>query len=81
MAKEQKIKEQELNDLKELVGQLQKIEQDILDFEIKKHHALHAHSAYSQKLEETKAEMEKEYGKINVNLETGEYVIVPEVEK
>ena len=41
--------------------------------ESQKHALLHEIAGVNQEIEEFKAELEKEYGSVNINLETGEY--------
>ena len=46
--------------------------------EAKKHELLHSFARINGELEDIKKDLEKNYGQININLETGEYT---EVEK
>tara|TARA_R100001460_G_scaffold64309_1_gene104562 strand:- start:757 stop:1005 length:249 start_codon:yes stop_codon:yes gene_type:complete len=41
--------------------------------ESQKHALLHEIASVNQEIEEFKAELEEEYGSVNINLETGEY--------
>jgi hypothetical protein len=68
-----KISEELLKGLKDTVAQLSDLEKAVLEFEFKKHHAMHSHAELSGLLENIKKEIEEQYGEININLETGEY--------
>jgi hypothetical protein len=78
MKKVKTIKEQELTEIKSLVSQIQKVENDVLEFEFRKHHSMHLHAELNAQLDKAKKEIEANYGKINVNLETGEYTDIIE---
>ena len=41
--------------------------------EAKKHELLHTFAQVSAELEDTKKDLESEYGKVNIDLQTGEY--------
>jgi hypothetical protein len=78
MKKVNTITEQELAEIKELISATQKVENEVLEFEFRKHHAMHLHADLSMKLDAAKKAIETNYGKINVNLETGEYTEIIE---
>ena len=75
-----KIKKEEL----ELLQKQQTDKQTLLNAigiaEAQKHDLLHGLSRLMQKIKETADTLEKEYGKINVNLEDGTYEEVKEKE-
>jgi len=73
MNKVKTITEQELAEIKELISAVQKAENEVLECEFKKHHAMHMHADLNLKIDTAKKAMEAKYGKINVSLETGEY--------
>jgi hypothetical protein len=67
------IEENELTQLKEITGRLNQINSEIVALSIQKHNALHAHAITSNSLTEIKTELEKKYGRVIINMETGEY--------
>lgn len=67
------IEENELKSLKEITAALNQINSDIVALSIQKHNAMHAHANASNKLSEIKSELENKYGRITINMETGEY--------
>ena len=67
--------------LKEVVKTNKELEDTVLEIgvlETKKHSLLHKVAEVNKVLEEQKVELEKEYGKISINLETGEYTEITE---
>jgi hypothetical protein len=78
MKKVNTITEQELTEIKDLVSKIQKVENDVLEFEFRKHHSMHMHAELNSQLDNAKKAIETNYGKINVNLETGEYTEIIE---
>lgn len=68
-----KIKEEELSKIKEQQVKLQTVVNEIGLIESKKHQLLHLVGTINEEIEEFKKGLEKEYGSININLETGEY--------
>ncbi len=60
--------QQELNGLLTQIGGL----------EANKHSLLHKIAEVNQSVEETKKELEKEYGNVSIDLQTGEYTIIEE---
>jgi hypothetical protein len=73
-----KITEEQLAKIKEQQGKLQSILTDIGVIEVRKHEALHAQAVVSQEVEETKKELEKEYGPINIDMTDGSYTTMEE---
>jgi len=76
-----KIKEEQLEIIRKQQNDLQKIINDIGVLETQKHGLLHQIATINQAIETTKKELEEEYGMVNINLETGEYVDIPKEEK
>ena len=68
-----KIKEEQLNKIKEQQQTLTGIIHEIGYIEATKHGLLHKMAGVNQEVESFKNELEKEYGAVNINLETGEY--------
>lgn len=73
-----KITEEQLEKVSKTNKELESIILEIGVLETKKHSLLHRIADVNKVLEEQKAELEKEYGKISINLETGEYTEIKE---
>ena len=70
--------------LKKVVEQNKELEDTVLEIgilESKKHALLHKVADDNKVLEESKKELEEEYGKISIDLKTGEYTEIKEEEK
>ena len=78
--KEMKITEEQLEQVRAQQGVKARIINDVGVLEAQKHDLLNALTNVMQKTAETAEELEKEYGKININLEDGSYEVV-EVEE
>ncbi len=76
-----KITDKQLETIVKQQGELQKAINEIGILETQKHGLLHQIATVNQAVEATKQELEKEYGVVNINLETGEYVDIPKEEK
>jgi len=75
-----KITEEQLEKIKEQNQKLENIVVEIGVLESRKHGLLHQVAELNKVLEEYKSELEKEYGKISVDLVTGEYTEIKEEE-
>jgi septal ring factor EnvC (AmiA/AmiB activator) len=75
-----KIKEEQLKKIQEQQDSLQKLISNVGILETQKHGLLHELAEVNKGVEEYKKELEKEYGRININLEDGSYTIIPEEE-
>ena len=67
--------------LKKVVEQNKELEDAVLEIgilESKKHALLHKVADVNKVLEESKKELEEEYGKISIELKTGEYTEITE---
>tara|TARA_R100000995_G_scaffold12237_1_gene4967 strand:+ start:169 stop:417 length:249 start_codon:yes stop_codon:yes gene_type:complete len=73
-----RIKEEQLKVIQEQQKELNSIIHNVGVLEAQKHGLLHQFAGINQEVEDMKAELEKEYGAVNINLETGEYT---EIEK
>lgn len=71
-----KIKKEQLEKIQGQQSKLQAILTDIGVLEVRKHEALHAQAAVSQEIQETKKELEDEYGAINIDMKDGSYTII-----
>jgi hypothetical protein len=68
-----KITKEQLEKIQDQQKKLQSVLTDIGVIEVRKHEAMHAQAALSQEIEQTKKELEEQYGAININLEDGSY--------
>lgn len=66
-----KVKKNQLEKLQGLVGNINKLQTQLGAIEIQKHQALHQISDVQAELNEFQVELEKEYGKVSVNLQDG----------
>ena len=78
--KEMKITDEQLEQIRAQQSVKARIINDVGVLEAQKHDLLNALTNVMQKSAETAEELEKEYGKININLEDGYYEVV-EVEE
>jgi hypothetical protein len=68
------ITQEELQSLRDLNQSVSNLKTMIADYDIKKHYALDKILRHANELNSLYASMEEKYGKIEINLETGEYV-------
>ena len=68
-----KIKDEQLNKIKEQQQALTSTLHEIGYIEATKHGLLHKLAGINEDVESFKNQLEKEYGAVNINLETGEY--------
>ena len=80
MSTENKIKEEQLKSLQEKVGAIQNLQAQIGGIEMQKHMVLHQVAAAQEDLQKLQAELEEEYGKVNINLSDGTYEEIEEKE-
>jgi len=73
-----KIKEEDLKLIKEQQAQLAEMLHNVGVLETKKHGLLHDISAANREIEDFKEILEKEYGRVNINLENGSYTEIKE---
>ena len=71
---EKKITEEQLTKIQDQQKQLNGIFHEIGILETRKHEFLHEISQLNLTVKETKQELEKEYGAININVENGTYI-------
>ena len=71
-----KIKKEQLERIKDQQGRLQAILSDIGVIEVRKHEALHAQAAVSQEINDTKKELEEEYGAVTIDMSDGSYTLI-----
>ena len=73
MSEVKKISEEQLEKLQQLVGTIQNLQGQIGGIEAQKHVALHQLLGTQEQLQAMQGELEKEYGKVNVNIQDGTY--------
>jgi len=73
-----KITKKQLETIVEFQTEINTILNNIGTLEAQKHSLLHKIAGVNEKIENNKIELEKQYGAVNINLETGEYT---EIEK
>ena len=73
-----KITEEQLEKVKEQNQKLENVVVEIGVLESRKHGLLHQVAEINKVLEDYKSELEKEYGKISIDLATGEYTEIKE---
>jgi|7_EtaG_2_1085326.scaffolds.fasta_scaffold23150_3 hypothetical protein len=76
-----KIKEEQLDTIRKQQQDLNNILNNVGYLEAQKHGLLHQFGDINAKVDLFKAELENEYGAININLETGEYTEIEQEEK
>ena len=73
-----KIKEEQLNEIKEIQVELNETLASIGYIESQKHALLHKIKTINEKDSEMRKMLEDEYGAININMEDGTYTLVEE---
>ena len=73
MSEVKKISEEQLEKLQQLVSAIQNLQSQIGGLEAQKHVALHQLLGTQEQLQQMQGELEKEYGKVNVNIQDGTY--------
>ena len=78
---EYKIKDEQLETIKEHQNKTNSILNQVRYLESQKHGLLHELAGVNQDIEEFKNSLEKEYGAINIDIETGTYTKIEEEEE
>jgi len=81
MKKVQEITKEQLTKIQEHQKQLSDLLKDIGFVEVQKHALLHKQAGLNQEVEDFKAELEKEYGAITIDIETGAYTEIVKEEE
>ena len=81
MKKAQEITKEQLTKIQEHQKQLSDLLKDIGFVEVQKHALLHKQAGLNQEVEDFKAELEKEYGAITIDIETGAYTEIVKEEE
>ena len=76
-----KIKEEELKTIQDQQARLTDIISRVGVLETQKHHLLHEIATVNEEIEQTKKQLEEEYGSININVVDGTYEEVEELEE
>jgi hypothetical protein len=76
-----KITEEQLKSIQDLVGQINNGQLQIGQLETQKHALLHQIAEVQKMLKDNQDELEKEYGKVNVNIQDGTITPIEEEEK
>ena len=75
-----KITEEQLKSIQDLVGQINNGQLQIGQLETQKHALLHQIAEVQKMLKDNQDELEKEYGKVNVNIQDGTITPIEEEE-
>jgi len=78
---ENKITDEQLKTIKEHQNKTNSILNQVGYLESQKHGLLHELAGVNQDIEEFKTSLEKEYGAINIDIETGTYTKIEEEEE
>ncbi len=76
----EKIKDEQLKELQELIGKINQGQIQIGQLETQKHSLLHQLSEIQQELQKFQETLEKEYGKVSINIQDGSYEAIKEDE-
>jgi predicted nuclease with TOPRIM domain len=77
---ENKISQEQLEELQGLVGKLNNAASQIGNLELQKHQLNHAAAEVQQDLNKLQAKLEEKYGKIKIDIQTGNYEPIEEEE-
>ncbi len=75
-----KIKDEQLNKIKDQATKTNQFLNEIGYLESQKHQLLHNLAQLNEEINNYKQELEKEYGQVNINLEDGSYEDIKEEE-
>ena len=78
---ENKITDEQLSTIQEQQNNLSQVINEIGVLETRKHALLHQVAEINTDIEEVKAQLEKEYGAVNINLEDGTYTEITKKEE
>lgn len=76
-----KLNEKELKSLQENVSKLNQVHIELGRLENQKHKILHQVNEIESMFDELQKELEEKYGKVNINIETGEFEEIKENER
>jgi chaperonin cofactor prefoldin len=75
-----KLSENELKSLQENISKLNQVHIELGRLENQKHKILHQVNEIESMFDELQKELEEKYGKVNINIETGEFEEIKENE-
>lgn len=75
---ENKISQEQLEELQGFVGKLNQASSQIGNLELQKHQVNHAAAEIQQDLNKLQAKLEEKYGKIKIDIQTGNYEPIEE---
>ena len=78
---EKKIKKEQLEELQKISGFISEIQNEIAKNTINNHKLAHVYSQQEVKLNELKLELQEKYGKVTIDINTGEIAKVDEDEQ
>ena len=78
MSTENKIKEEQLQDLQAKVGTMQQVQGQIGVLEGQKHLLLHQLAGAQDELQKLQTALEEEYGKVSINIQDGTFTPITE---
>ena len=73
-----RIEDKELELIREQQTKLAQIKQDLGTLDIRKNEVINVFFDVNKEVEETKAKLEKKYGRVNINLDDGTYSEIEE---
>ena len=76
---ENKITEEQLKELQELVAKINNAATQLGNIEMQKHQLLHASNNFQGDLNKLQNDLEEQYGKVTVNLQDGTFKEIKEV--
>mgnify|MGYP003140137223 FL=1 len=76
---ENKITEEQLKELQELVAKINNAATQLGNIEMQKHQLLHASNTFQGDLNKLQNDLEEQYGKVTVNLQDGTFKEIEEV--
>ena len=71
-SKPEKITDEQLKKIQEIVNNMNRSQIEIGKIETKKHALLHGVNGLQEELSKIQTELEKEYGTVDINIQTGE---------
>jgi len=74
------ITEEQLKSLQEKVGMINQAQSQLGGIEVQKHQLLHQVGQVQGDLQQLQEELEKEYGKVSINIQDGSYEPITEEE-
>lgn len=75
---ENKISQEQLEELQGYVGKLNNAAAQIGNLELQKHQLSHAAAEVQQDLNKLQAKLEEKYGKVKIDIQTGNYELIEE---